>query len=61
MWQFMFGFVAGVYVGTKYDCKPTMDYLSKMIEDNMPKEKGQNKMLLLFDVQILFHLSNKQQ
>jgi len=43
MWQFMFGFVAGVYVGTKYDCKPTIDYLSKMIEDNMPKEKGQNK------------------
>ena len=24
MWQFLLGFGAGVYVGTKYDCRPCM-------------------------------------
>tara|TARA_B100001093_G_C26844697_1_gene1022200 strand:- start:2676 stop:2810 length:135 start_codon:yes stop_codon:yes gene_type:complete len=44
MWQVMFGFVAGVYVGTYYDCKPTMNYLIENCKKNMPKEKeGENK------------------
>jgi len=43
MWQIMFGFVAGVYVGTNYDCKPTIHFVSKFIKDNIPQERVANK------------------
>ena len=32
MWQFMMGFGVGVYVGTKYDCKPTISFLKGFVE-----------------------------
>ena len=49
MWQFMMGFGVGVYVGTKYDCKPTivfikgfMDKMAASIPDDaMPKKKDE--------------------
>ena len=39
MWQFLLGFATGVYVGTYYDCKPTIDFIKKNCEKNLPKEK----------------------
>ena len=38
MWQFLMGFGVGVYVGTKYDCKPTIGFVKKCIKDNIPKD-----------------------
>lgn len=32
------GFGMGVYVGTNYDCKPTMIFLSTCIKNNVPKQ-----------------------
>lgn len=32
MWHFLFGFSAGVYVGTYYECKPTIEKITKWIE-----------------------------
>ena len=29
------GFSAGIYVGTVYDCKPTVEFISKCIKNNM--------------------------
>jgi len=47
MWQFLMGFGAGVYVGTKYDCKPTIifmkDCFKKFVPDEaIPKKKDNN-------------------
>ena len=44
MWQFLMGFGAGVYVGTAYDCKPTIifmkDCFKKIVPDEaIPKKK----------------------
>ena len=36
MWQILFGFSAGIYVGTYYDCKPYMDTLGVWIKEHMP-------------------------
>lgn len=33
------GFASGVYVGTYYQCKPTINIILKAIKDNTPKEK----------------------
>ncbi len=39
MWQVMVGFAAGVYVGTYYNCKPTIVMIREMVKDKMPEEK----------------------
>ena len=46
MWQFLMGFGAGVYVGTAYDCKPTIifmkDCFKKLVPDEaIPKKKDE--------------------
>ena len=38
MWQFMMGFGLGVYVGTIYDCKPTVTFISTCLKNNIPKD-----------------------
>ena len=38
MWQFLMGFGAGIYVGTKYDCKPTVTFITNCIKNNIPKD-----------------------
>ena len=38
MWQFMMGFSMGIYVGTIYDCKPTVTYVSNFLKNNIPEE-----------------------
>lgn len=32
------GFGMGVYVGTNYDCKPTMSFIATCIKNNVPKQ-----------------------
>ena len=47
MWQFILGFGAGVYVGTNYDCKPTIQFIQTCIKNNVPDDmvpkKKENK------------------
>jgi hypothetical protein len=38
MWRFIAGFGIGVYVGTYYECKPTLEYIRKVITDQVPKK-----------------------
>ena len=38
MWQLMMGFGLGVYVGTMYDCKPTVTFISTCLKNNIPKD-----------------------
>ena len=40
MFQFLFGVTLGVWLGTKYDCKPYVDMVSKFIVENIPKERS---------------------
>jgi hypothetical protein len=39
MWQMMVGFATGVYVGTYYNCKPTILMIREMVKDKMPEKK----------------------
>jgi len=39
MWQFILGFTTGIYIGSFYDCKPTIEYAVNKMKENMPKEK----------------------
>ena len=32
------GFGLGVYVGTKYDCKPTVDYITRFLDNTIPDD-----------------------
>ena len=36
MWQFVIGFGAGVYVGTYFDCKPTIEKITSVVKDYCP-------------------------
>jgi len=38
MWQLMMGFGLGVYVGTVYDCKPTVTFITTCLKNNIPKD-----------------------
>ena len=40
MWRFLLGFASGIYVGTYYDCKPTLINIEKNIRDYMPSKKN---------------------
>ena len=42
------GFGVGVYVGTNYDCKPSIIFIKNCVKNNLPtefipKEKGDNE------------------
>lgn len=39
MLQFMGGFLAGIWVGTHYDCKPLLTLMAELAKDYMPKKK----------------------
>ena len=49
MWQFLLGFGAGVYVGTKYDCRPCMKYVEKHVTEYFPKkdEEEEKKKIII--------------
>lgn len=38
MWQILLGFGTGIYVGTIYDCKPTVMFIKDCIKNNIPDE-----------------------
>jgi hypothetical protein len=38
MWQFIIGFGTGIFIGTSYDCKPTVKYITDCIKNNIPVE-----------------------
>ncbi len=38
MFPFLCGFATGVYVGTYYNCKPTIEYITIKIKENLPKD-----------------------
>ena len=38
MWQFLCGFGAGIYAGTIYDCKPTLQFVKTCIKNFIPEE-----------------------
>lgn len=39
MWRVIVGFGIGVYVGTYYDCKPSIKYIRKLVKDNCPNPR----------------------
>ncbi len=39
MWQFIMGVFTGVYIGTYYDCKPSIEFVKDTCKKNFPKEK----------------------
>jgi len=43
MWQVMLGFAAGIYVGTFYECKPTILMVKELVKDKFPEEKNKKK------------------
>jgi len=38
MWQFLMGLGVGVYVGTSYDCNPSINFIKECIKNNIPKD-----------------------
>lgn len=39
----MLGFAAGIYVGTFYECKPTIKMIKSLVIDKMPEEKNKEE------------------
>lgn len=39
MWQYIISFGAGVYVGTYYDCKPSLNKIEEFFKNNFPTKK----------------------
>ena len=39
MWQFLLGLSAGVYIGTYYDCEPSIVLVQNFLIDKIPKYK----------------------
>lgn len=38
MWQFLCGFGTGIFVGTAYDCKPTINFVKNCIKKTIPED-----------------------
>ena len=38
MWQFLAGFGMGVYIGTIYDCKPTVNFVRDCLKKTIPDD-----------------------
>jgi hypothetical protein len=43
MWQFLCGFGAGIYVGTYFECKPTIEKVIFMVKTSLPEKKEEEK------------------
>ena len=43
MWQFFFGFGAGVYIGTYFECKPTIEQIVSFAKTKIPEKKDETK------------------
>ena len=44
MWQFLCGFGAGVYIGTYFECKPTIEQIVSFAKTKIPEKKMKLKM-----------------
>ena len=40
MYQFLLGFLFGIYLGTYHDCKPLLDNILKNVEMYLPSKKN---------------------
>ena len=38
MFQFLIGLGVGIYIGTNYNFKPTINFITKVVERNFPEE-----------------------
>lgn len=38
MFQFLISFGVGIYIGTIYNFKPTINFITKLIKQNFPEE-----------------------
>ena len=38
MFQFLIGLGVGIYIGTNYNFKPTINFITKAVERNFPEE-----------------------
>lgn len=38
MWRELISFGMGVYIGSKYDCKPTVAFITTLVKNNIPKD-----------------------
>jgi hypothetical protein len=43
MWSFVAGFGCGVYVGSYYDCRPTLDKLVTFVKEHLPEERNKKQ------------------
>lgn len=43
MLPFVSGLTIGIWLGTYYNCKPTMDLIHKYLEENIPKQKSKKQ------------------
>ena len=39
MWRFVAGLGVGVYIGTYYECKPTITRVKRFVMDNFPRPR----------------------
>lgn len=38
MFQFLIGFSVGIYIGTIYNFRPTINFITKLVKQNFPEE-----------------------
>ena len=41
MWQFICGFCGGIYVGTYFECKPTLEKVVDFVKTSIPDKKDE--------------------
>ena len=41
MWQFICGFCGGIYVGTYFECKPTLEKVVDFVKTSLPDKKDE--------------------
>ena len=43
MWQFICGFCGGIYVGTYFECKPTLEKVVHFVKTSLPEKKDEEE------------------
>ena len=49
MWKFFLGLTSGIYIGTYYDCKPTIKKIEEFIKLNIPNKKDKQELFLFIN------------
>ena len=57
MWQFICGFCGGIYVGTYFECKPTLEKVVHFVNTSLPDNKDEVLMVdaALFSIKELMY------